>query len=119
MPATRNDCRRPFNSRVTVSPGWRALASAKASPTSTSPRPSGLNPGPRRRNSRFSRGSPVSGRDRTSPLAGSSNPARSSVTCMAMPVSTSATPGRARRRSATPRGARLSVAKTSAKRWVW
>ena len=57
-----------------VSPGMQvSWPSAKASPTSTSPRLPGASQRPVRRNSRFSSGGAKSGSDRTMPLAGSSS----------------------------------------------
>ncbi|MNV90107.1 hypothetical protein D3C71_1844570 [compost metagenome] len=73
---------------------------------------------PYKRKSAFATGMPMAGKDTSRRVAGSLNPGTSPVTSRTIRVSTPLTPGKARISSATPAGARLRLANTSAKRWL-
>ena len=94
------------------------LASAKASLASTSSGRPGSIQRPRRRWMSFRIGARIAGIDTSRPVAGSARPGTSSVTCATMRVSTAATPGIAASAVRSDSGARLSAAKTSAKRYA-
>jgi hypothetical protein len=116
MPVTEMVRRAPLMSTLTDEPAMSPFALANTSLTTASPGPVGSRP--LRRYIRFSTGSPTRGKETSKMDAGSETPSTSAVATFSIRPSAASTPSISAISASRDRGARVTVANTSAKRWV-